>query len=38
MPLTGTQFLSTFIVQAELWADSHSYIDTQKENGKWMSE
>jgi hypothetical protein len=32
------QFLSTFRVQAELWADSHSYIDAQEENGKWASE
>jgi hypothetical protein len=38
VPLTSMQFLSTFSAQAELWADSRSYIDTQKENGKWASE
>jgi hypothetical protein len=32
VPLTGMQFLSTFSMQAELWADSHSYIDSRKEN------
>jgi hypothetical protein len=34
MPLTGMQFLSIFSVWAELWVDSRSYINTQKENGK----
>jgi hypothetical protein len=38
MPLTGMQFLSTFSVRAEMWADSRSYIDTRKENGKWINE
>jgi hypothetical protein len=38
MPFTGTQFLSTFSARAELWVDSHSYIYTRKENGKWASE
>jgi hypothetical protein len=38
VPLTGMQFLSTFSARAELWADSRSYIDTRKENGKWASE
>jgi hypothetical protein len=28
------QFLSNFSARAELWADSRSYIDTRKENGK----
>jgi hypothetical protein len=32
------QFLSTSSARAELWADSRSYIDTRKENGKWASE
>jgi hypothetical protein len=38
VPLTSMQFLSIFSAWAELWVDSHSYIDTQKENGKWASE
>jgi hypothetical protein len=38
VPLTGMQFLSTLSGRAELWADSRSYIDTRKENGKWASE
>jgi hypothetical protein len=38
VPLTGMQFLSTFSVWAELWADSRLYIDTRKENVKWASE
>jgi hypothetical protein len=38
VPLTGMQFLTTSSARAELWADSRSYVDTRKENGKWASE
>jgi hypothetical protein len=38
VPLTSMQFLSTLSAGADLWADSRSYIDTRKENGKWASE